>query len=390
MAPLARWRSSPRATCRSACRRSRRAVALGGHQDAPVRAGDALSHGHDYRVEVPAGTTSATGGKLAEAVTWEFTTPPPRCRRPTLPEGVYGRDPLLFVAFDQRIDPTAVLETIVVRAGGQRRRCASPPPRRCAPMRHRPAGQRGRRGALAGLPRQRDPALRRPGAGGHRPGHALGRRAAHHAQRPRASPLPPMARCAWSSSAAAGTRPAPRWRPGRWSSAIRWTRRPLTGARWPSSPSLPAAEISASGSNGADPRALRGPHHLQGDAQGGHPRQFGQTLERDETVTFNVGSAQPVMVTPWQPLVVLDPSARPQYTVYTINYDTLRVQVYAVQPEDWPAYERFLRRSRAQRTRARPRPARAQHHRADQGRPRCPGGDGDRSEPPLAGQGEAT
>ncbi|HMN27811.1 MAG TPA: MG2 domain-containing protein, partial [Caldilineaceae bacterium] len=37
--------------------------------------------------------------------------------------------------------------------------------------------------------------------------------------------------------------------------------------------------------------------------------------------------------------ITLDPSAsKPLFTVYTINYDRLRVRIYRVTPQDWPAY----------------------------------------------------
>jgi uncharacterized protein YfaS (alpha-2-macroglobulin family) len=113
-------------------------------------------------------------------------------------------------------------------------------------------------------------------------------------------------------------------------------------------PEVPGVEISASGSVVQIRGRTRGRTTYKVTLKAGILDQFGQTLERDETVTFRVGSAEPVMVTPWQPLVVLDPSALPQYAVYTVNHDALRVRAYAVQPEDWPAYERFLRERPAQ------------------------------------------
>jgi hypothetical protein len=59
-----------------------------------------------YTAEVPAGTTSAVGGVLAETVTWTFRTPAPQVVHQTYPSSSpQPRDPLLFVAFDQAIDP---------------------------------------------------------------------------------------------------------------------------------------------------------------------------------------------------------------------------------------------------------------------------------------------
>ena len=70
-----------------------------------------------YTVTVPAGTPAATGGKLDKALIFTFNTPPPKVES-SYPNGGPERvDPLLFVAFDQRIDPAAVLPTIKINAG---------------------------------------------------------------------------------------------------------------------------------------------------------------------------------------------------------------------------------------------------------------------------------
>ncbi|MFH1929138.1 MAG: Ig-like domain-containing protein, partial [Chloroflexota bacterium] len=73
----------------------------------------------DYSVTIPANTRSATGGALAETVAWTFSTPPPQMQSSYPNQGPHVRDPLFFVAFDQRINPAAVLETIAVKAGRQ-------------------------------------------------------------------------------------------------------------------------------------------------------------------------------------------------------------------------------------------------------------------------------
>jgi hypothetical protein len=72
-----------------------------------------------YRVEIPAGTASATGGKLANPVRFTFETPPPAMVSHH-PEGSPQRlDAPMFALFDQKIDPAAVLARITVKAAGQ-------------------------------------------------------------------------------------------------------------------------------------------------------------------------------------------------------------------------------------------------------------------------------
>lgn len=74
----------------------------------------------EYTLTVPAGVRSVTGAKLLEPFTQRFRTPPPKVvnSRP------YGRnqrrDTMIMVAFDQRVDPKAALSRIEVRAGSKK------------------------------------------------------------------------------------------------------------------------------------------------------------------------------------------------------------------------------------------------------------------------------
>ncbi len=71
-----------------------------------------------YTVEVPAGTRGAAGGPLPEAVRWSFATAPAGAVG-ARPQGAPTRlTPVLAVAFDQRVDPAAVLRSVRVRANG--------------------------------------------------------------------------------------------------------------------------------------------------------------------------------------------------------------------------------------------------------------------------------
>ncbi|MGW8319561.1 MAG: Ig-like domain-containing protein, partial [Candidatus Promineifilaceae bacterium] len=80
---------------------------------------DRLPMATEYRVTIPAGTTSATGGRLADTVSWTFTTPPPQVTAFHPQSSPQPLNPLFFVAFDQRVDSESVLNTIQVTADGQ-------------------------------------------------------------------------------------------------------------------------------------------------------------------------------------------------------------------------------------------------------------------------------
>ena len=72
-----------------------------------------------YTVTVPAGTTSATGGVLAQAVVVAFDTPPATVQS-LVPSGdELDLQPVFVATFDQRVDPAAVLAVTTLRAGDQ-------------------------------------------------------------------------------------------------------------------------------------------------------------------------------------------------------------------------------------------------------------------------------
>jgi len=78
---------------------------------------DRLPKATSYQVTVPAGIKSVTGAVLNDEVRWSFETPAPTLVQ-KYPEGIPQKlDPLIYLEFDQLIDPEAVLKTIQLYAG---------------------------------------------------------------------------------------------------------------------------------------------------------------------------------------------------------------------------------------------------------------------------------
>ncbi|HEV7699572.1 MAG TPA: Ig-like domain-containing protein, partial [Pyrinomonadaceae bacterium] len=74
-----------------------------------------------YTARVPAGTKSATGQVLKKDVIWTFTTPPPKVEQFYPGNGsTTRRDMLMYLQFDQAINPEAVLRMTTVTGGGRR------------------------------------------------------------------------------------------------------------------------------------------------------------------------------------------------------------------------------------------------------------------------------
>ncbi|HKO42962.1 MAG TPA: alpha-2-macroglobulin family protein [Pyrinomonadaceae bacterium] len=72
----------------------------------------------DYTVSVPAGTQSATGSFLRVAKSWDFNTPPPTIKKTNVASSpVQRRDKIIFIEFDQRINPADVLAKIKLSHG---------------------------------------------------------------------------------------------------------------------------------------------------------------------------------------------------------------------------------------------------------------------------------
>jgi alpha-2-macroglobulin len=81
---------------------------------------DRLPMATEYTVTVPAGTTSASGDELAEAVSFTFATPPPTVLGLSPQGESLPLQPVFVATFDQVVDPAAVLEHVAVEADGNR------------------------------------------------------------------------------------------------------------------------------------------------------------------------------------------------------------------------------------------------------------------------------
>ena len=73
----------------------------------------------EFRVEIPAGTKSSLGKTLATTKTFTFKTPPPQVTTVYPKSNEVSRNPLIFVSFDQQIDPNAVLQKIKLNGAGK-------------------------------------------------------------------------------------------------------------------------------------------------------------------------------------------------------------------------------------------------------------------------------
>jgi uncharacterized protein YfaS (alpha-2-macroglobulin family) len=299
----------------------------------------------EYRVEIPAGTRSQTGGVLDRSVSWTFSTPPPGLEFHHPRSGPQPLEPLIFLSFDQLIDQQAVLASIRVEAAGQtfsiRLATDDEIAEDDAVRRMVDNASEGRWLVLrAQQPFPGDTSISvtiGPGTPS-----AEGPLVTKEAQSFNFHTYAPLRivehRCGWSDE------DCPPFTPF----TIQFNN-PLDTEAFDESlleidPELPGATAGIFGNTISIRGATKGRTTYRVSVDGAIRDIFGQTLGEDASLRFRVGSAPRMLSGPNQMLVTLDPSSsKPLLTVYSINFNRLRVRAYEVKPSDWSGYKEYLR-----------------------------------------------
>ena len=305
--------------------------------------GKRLPMATSYTLTIPAGTKSATKGTLAEEKTVTFQTPTVQLidhlPNDNLPQ---PRQPLIWLAFDQRVDPDAVLKTITLDAGGKKYavRLATDAERANV------EDLKWRRD----IPKERTIALKPveplptstsvtvqigPGTPS-----LEGPRKTDSAQNISFSTYGPLKLVRTNGD---GNPPG-----GGWNLEFN---NPLDldafdPATITVSPKVEGMQIMANGNyislygptKGSTTYTVTVPATLK-DA-------FGQTLGKTETRKFKVGPATPYLVGPQQTLVVCDPSAPARAVFQSVNTPSVKIKLYTVSDSDWSDYLKFRNRGR--------------------------------------------
>ncbi len=299
----------------------------------------------DYRAEVPVGTRSATGGTLGQAVSWTFRTPAPTLVAKHPVNGPARRDTLMFAAFDQNVDPGAVLATVrIVAAGGSR------PVRRAtdAEIAEDEAVKRLAQSAFPGRwlafrpesPLPADTAVTVTIGPGTPSAEGPKKTATAQSWSYRTfGPLRVVShRCGWSNECP----PEAPWQ-------IELSN-PVDAKAFRKEmvlvePTLPGRKVDVYGTVLSVRGASRGRTTYRATLSAEIRDVFGQTLEPTAPLSFAVGAAPESLMAPGGNFVVLDPAASPHFSVFTTNHDALRVRAWSVRPEDWRAWLAYMRAS---------------------------------------------
>ncbi|MGH9832733.1 MAG: alpha-2-macroglobulin family protein [Blastocatellia bacterium] len=305
----------------------------------------------NYTVEIPAGTKSATGGALAAAKRWTFSTPPLQVKNSFPTGGPHSTDPLFFIEFDQRINADALLGKISLRGGnvGRRLRLATAKEIEADDSVRRMSGAANKdywiafRAVPASGRQTEKPLLTATsytGAVETGAPSAEGPRATTRDQSFSFSTYGPLVvtrhQCGYDNNCAPGMP---------WS--IQFSNQLDTAAfdkkQVRVEPELPGIKVNNFG------HAIQ----IQGQSKGRTVYTvtldaslrdiYGQTLGANKTLTFRVGDAMPNLAATAEGLTVLDPFGQPNFSIFSVNHQQLKVSLYAVSPEHWSQFTTFMR-----------------------------------------------
>ncbi len=306
---------------------------------------DRLPKATEYRATIPAGIKSATGGILAQAVTWTFTTPPPKVVSTYPDNSPQPLEPIFFILFDQRIDPTAVLKTIQVTIDSRvidivlaNQTEIDKDERVSQLVKDALEGRWLAFRAAQPLPAESNISVT---IGPNTPS-AEGPLTTTEIQTfgfPTYSPLKIAEyRCSWGDNQCPPLTPF----------YIRFNN-PLDMEIFSEDmlrvePEIPGVSANVYGDTISISGETKGQTTYTVTISGKIQDVFGQQLGEDAQLKFKVGKAEPVLVNTGQNFITLDPSAsKPVFSFYAINYSKVNLKIYTVQPADWNAFKQYLR-----------------------------------------------
>ncbi len=307
---------------------------------------DRLPMATEYRVTIPAGVESVLGDVLAETVQFGFQTPPPTLKTYYPDSSPQGLDPLFFVSFDQLVTPDAVLETIRTKAGNKtvNLRLATDEELAGNERVNRLAEntEDGRWVAFKAVEPLTPDTTVTVTIGPGTPS-AEGPRVTEEEQGFSFQTYAPLRvvdhGCTWGD---------PPCRP--LSPFFIQFNNPLDADAYQDSmiqidPELPNASVNIYGNTINIQGTTRPRTTYRVTISGDLPDQFEQTLGKSETIRFKVGPAEPFLYGPQDTFITLDPASKdPALSVFAINYNKLDVQIYDVEPADWPAFKDYLQK----------------------------------------------
>jgi alpha-2-macroglobulin len=308
-----------------------------------------------YVVTAPAGTRAANGSTLANEKSWAFTTPPLTVKSSYPSAGSkQPRDALMFIEFDQRIDPDAVLRAVIVNAGNRilKTRLATGEEIKQASAKD-PKVQAAVDQAVTNRwiafraidPKTGGTDLALPAASQIKVSLATGAPSAE-------GPNPSQKSHEFSFNTYGPLRVIKhdcdgesRCDPGD-SFEVDFNNplaEDLDASKVRVEPALAEMAVNVYDSDLFINGIKRGNTTYRVTLDKSIKDRFNQTLGRDVTFEYKVGPSPRRFAGPTKSMVVMDPAAPTRCSVFSMNFTRLDVRIYSVTPNDWPQWISYQR-----------------------------------------------
>ncbi len=306
-----------------------------------------------FTAKIPAGTKSATGQVLQKDFTWTFTTPPPKVETFIPNSQITKRDALMFLSFDQAINPAEVLKTIKVSGGGK-----------ALPIRLATQEEIDKEGSVAYYAKQTQPnrwmafrAITNEGLTENAlPGASAISVVVEKGTASAEGPLKTTAAqsfsfqtysafkfnagyCGWRENK--NCSPFESWNMEFNNSIDAAT---FTKEMVKIEPAVEGLNIFPSGNYIVISGYKKGSTTYKITVDGALKDSYGQTLGKPAIATIRVGKAEQNLYAQGGNMVVLDPTAKTSFSIYSTNHSAAKVRLYSVQPSNWKQFQEYYRR----------------------------------------------
>ncbi len=307
-----------------------------------------------FTARIPAGTKSANGQILQKDVVWTFTTPPPTVQTKIPENQTTRRDVIIFVSFDQAINPQAVLQTISVTSGKQKIsvRLATPEeiskdesisyyvknaqPNRWLAFRAINADGSTENALPANAQITVSVEKGTPSA----EGDLTTVKAQSFSFKTFGAMKFVKSYCGYDENKKL-CQPEENWR-------LEFTNeideKTFDKSLVRVELNIENLTVSPSGNTINIEGYKKGRTTYKVFVDANLKDVFGQSLEQTATATFNVGASDSRVFAQGGAMVVLDPNAKPAFSVYSTNYNSFKAKIYTVEPGDWAQFQEYVRR----------------------------------------------
>ena len=305
-----------------------------------------------FTARVPAGTKAANGQVLQKDFVWTFTTPAPKVEQMFPANQIVRRDALMYLSFDQAIDPATVLRTVNVSGGGKKIALRLATDEEIAAdgsvSYYSKQAQPGRWLAFRAVNADGSVSNALPAASAISVTVEKGTASAEGplvTEKPQSFSFNTYSKFAFSGGYCG-------WRDNRNCSPFEtWYlefNNSIDASKFSKEmvkiePAIEGLNIYPSGNYLYFQGYKKGRTSYHVTVDGALQDIFGQTLGQPATATIKVGSAEQSLYSQGGTMAVLDPTSKPTFSIYSTNHSSVNVRMYAVRPQDWSQFQNYVR-----------------------------------------------